>query len=168
MTILLCDILARSGSCFQLASKCAGLWCEMAGLAAALFSAQLASQKNHRETAEAYHFFFLLFHLHVTAEWFSSICLLWSQNSFGKKENKWLSLQSLKRPLGTSHPSSSVLHLTDLGKGGGLRAEKSINHLSGKSSTSLEATYSRHPTTSQAESKIRKDIGKPVGAAFFT
>lgn len=64
MTILLCDIIARSGSCFQLASKCAGLWCEMAGLAAALFSAQLASQKNHRETAEAYHFFF-----------FCSICM---------------------------------------------------------------------------------------------
>lgn len=70
MTILLCDVLARSGSCFQLASERAGLWCEMAGLAATLFCAQLASQKNHREMAKAYQvfLFLLLFRLHVTAE----------------------------------------------------------------------------------------------------
>lgn len=110
-----------------------------------------------------------LFLLHVTAEWFSSICLLWSRNSFGRKENKWLSLQSTKLS-GALSLSSLVLHLTDLGRGKGrdaLCAERSIYHLTGKNN-SLEATYSRHPTMCQEECKIHTDISKPVAAAFLS
>lgn len=57
MIVLLRDMLASSGSCFQLVRECAGLSCEMAGPATVRFSAQHVSQKNHREMAEAYQVF---------------------------------------------------------------------------------------------------------------
>lgn len=52
--MLLHDVLAGRGSCFQLASECAGLSCKMAGFATVQFSARHVSHKNHREMAGAY------------------------------------------------------------------------------------------------------------------
>lgn len=105
----------RRGSHFQLASESAGLSCKVAGFATVQLSAQHVPHRNHREMAGDYQDF--LFRLHVTADWFSSICLLWSRNSFGRKEKRWLSLQSTKQLLGALSLLSLLLHLTELGKG---------------------------------------------------
>lgn len=88
-------------------------------------------RKNHGEMAGPYQVF--LFCLLVTPQWFSSICLLWSHSSFGRKENKWLSLQNIEQSLGVLPLFGLVLHLTDLRKGGCLMCRKKlIYHLTGK------------------------------------
>lgn len=161
-------MLARRGSCFQVAGECAGLSCKMAGFAPVQLSAQHVAHKNHRDMTGAYQDF--SFRLHVTAEWFSSICLLWSCNSFGRKEKKCLSLQSTEQLLGALPLPCLLLYPYRAGEGkagDALCAERSISHLTGKSNNSLKVPILT-PHQCQVGCKIHMDISKALGADFLS
>lgn len=104
----------------------------------AVFCSACISQKSQGD-GRGLSGFFVPFTCHCRVILF--VCLLWSHNSFGRKEKKWLSLQSTKQLLGALSLTSLLLHLTELGKGkagDALCAEGSISHLTGKSNNSLK------------------------------
>lgn len=117
-------------------------------------------RKNHGEMAGPYQVFFVPFTCHSRVILFHLPPLI--TQHFGRKEKKWLSLQSTEQPLGVL-PLFGLVAAPHRSWERGLPYlhKKTYITLLAKSGFSLEAIYSQHSTMSQEGCKIHMDIDKP-------